>query len=125
MLVGLLTTIFLIPNTRGADKKPSTLEVLAAEGKCVNNLMKRILNSEAAKSLLPANDERSSREDQGSLEPDVERGGDQGRYTDDVGEQVVERTTWMAQNQPGGDVSGDMELDAISIGDPAIVGPLP
>jgi hypothetical protein len=76
MLLGLLTTIFLIPSITGEDSKPSTLEALAAEDSSVNNLMKRMLNGKADEPLLRPNDER-----QGSLtSPDVERGAEKRIY---------------------------------------------
>lgn len=129
MLLGLLTTIFLIPSTTGADNKPSTLEVLAAEDSNVNNLMKRMLNRKAAEPLLRPNDERLI-EDQGSLHshPDVERGAEQGGYTDNVIEQEMKGRIWTAQNQLRGEGSEDVELnemDEINLGEPALVGSPP
>lgn len=125
MLLGLLTTVFLIPSTTEVDNKPSTLEVLAAEDSSVNNLMKRILKGKADESLLRPNDEGPSEGDQGSLDshPDVEREAEQGEYTDNVDEQEVERRTWMAENQPGEGGSEDVELDEINLGEPALARP--
>jgi hypothetical protein len=132
MLLGLLTTIFLVPNTTEADNKPSTLEVLAAEDSSVDNLMKRLLHGKAdeSTSLLRPSDERRSEEDQGSLDPqpDVERDTEQGKYIDNTGEQEEERRSWMFQKQLGRDRSENVELDEldeVNLGEPALTGPLP
>jgi hypothetical protein len=80
MLLGLITTIYLIPNITGADKKLVTLEALAAEDKRVNNLMKRILRGRTDESLL-TDEERRSEEELDSVnsglgvERDFEHGG--------------------------------------------------
>ena len=109
MLLGLLTTIFLIPNTTGADNKPSTLEILAAEDSHVNNLMKRMWKGKKDESLLHRNGEAPSEEDHRSsdIPTDVEKG------------------MWTAHNRLGVDRSENVELnrpDKFSIGEPALVG---
>ena len=110
MLLGLLTTIFLIPNTVGSDNKPSTLETLAAEGSEVKNLMKRILNGRAGS------------------HPHVERDAEQGRYTDNEVQQVEESSIRTSQNQHEVDRSEGVELnelDKVSLGQPALAGSPP
>src|SRR5271167_3512361 len=42
MFIGLITTIFLIPPTRGPDEKPLTLEALAAENGHPENKLNQI-----------------------------------------------------------------------------------
>jgi hypothetical protein len=91
MLVGLLTTIYLIPNTTDTDDTPSTLETLAAENILVDNKMKdlsvdnlmvRMLKKwrEKSEPLLRPIDERTTDEYKGSSKkphPDVEQGSKQ------------------------------------------------
>ena len=125
MLLGLLTTVFLIPNTTGPYDKPSTLKVLAAEDHSVNNLTKRMLNGKADEPLLRPNEERTSAKVQRSSNShpdDMEEGAEHERYTDNLDEQDLERTSAMAENQPEEDKPKNVELDEINLGETALVG---